>query len=235
MSQLTGDERASYVHSVFSRIAKRYNLMNRLMTAGQDIRWRRETIRRAKLTPSAYLLDLGTGTGDLTREALRQQPTIRVVAADFNLEMMHAGQKSDSLPWMNADALHLPFPDKSFDAVVSGFLMRNVGSLTFALIEQYRILKKSGRIVILETTRPRGSIFTPLIWIYMHLLIPLIGGMVSGDREAYGYLPASSESFLYAEELADQMSSVGFYKVGYRRLMFGTIAIHWGEKDQSAG
>ena len=235
MSQLTGDERASYVHNVFSRIAKRYDLMNRLMTAGQDIRWRRETIRRARLTPSAYLLDLGAGTGDLAREALRQQPVIRLVAADFNLEMMHAGQKSGSLPWMNADALHLPFPDKSFDAVVSGFLMRNVGSLTFALMEQYRILKQGGRIVILETTRPRVSIFTPLIWIYMHLLIPLIGGMVSGDREAYRYLPASSESFLYAEELADQISSVGFCKVGCRRLMFGTIAIHWGEKDQSAG
>ena len=235
MSQLTGDERASYVHGVFSRIARRYNLMNRLMTVGQDIRWRRETIRRAKLTPGVRLLDIGTGTGDLAREALRRQPSIRVVAADFNLAMMLAGQKSGPLLLTNTDALHLPFPDKSFDAVVSGFLVRNVGNLTFALIEQYRILKESGRIVILETTRPRTGFFTPLIWVHMYLVIPLIGGLVSGDREAYRYLPASSESFLYAEELADKMSSVGFRNVGYRRLMLGTIAIHWGEKDKSAG
>jgi len=108
-----------------------------------------------------------------------------------------------------------------------------VGSLTHALMEQYRILKENGRIVILETTRPRLSIFTPLVWIYMHFVIPLIGSMIAGDREAYRYLPASSEAFLYAEELADQMSTIGFQKVGYRRLMIGTIAIHWGEKVHS--
>jgi demethylmenaquinone methyltransferase/2-methoxy-6-polyprenyl-1,4-benzoquinol methylase len=234
VSQLSGDERASYVHGVFSRIAKRYNLMNRLMTAGQDIRWRRETIRRARLTPGAHLLDIGTGTGDLAREALRQHPDIVVVAADFNLAMMLVEQKSSPLPWTNTDALHLPFPDKSFDAIVSGFLMRNVGDLTVALKEQFRILKEGGRMVILETTRPRTSVFTPFIWIHMHLVIPLIGGLVSGDRGAYRYLPASSESFLYAEDLADKMSSIGFCNVGYRRLMLGTIAIHWGEKDQSS-
>jgi len=231
MSQLTGDERAKYVHNVFSRIAKRYNLMNRLMTAGQDISWRREAVRHLRLSPGVRLLDLGAGTGDLGRAALRQQPAIRLVAADFSLAMMLAGQASGPLPWLNADALHLPFADKSFDAVVSGFLMRNVGSLNAALVEQVRILKPGGRMVILETTRPRPGIFTPLVWIHMHLVIPLIGSLVSGDREAYRYLPASSESFLPAEELAGQMASAGFRKVGYRRRMFGTIAIHWGEKE----
>jgi len=143
-------------------LARRLSLSNPLSR-------NKTAIQRAKLTPSAYLLDLGAGTGDLTREALHQQPAIRGVAADFNLEMMHAGQISATLPWMKVNALHLPFPDKSFDVVISGFLIRNAGRLTFALIERYRILKKNGRIVILETTRPRGSIFTPLIWIYMHL------------------------------------------------------------------
>ena len=230
MSQLTGDERANYVHHVFSRIAKRYNLMNRLMTAGQDVRWRREAIRRLGLSPGMRLLDLGAGTGDLGREALRQQPGIRLVAADFNLEMMFAGQASGPLPWLNADAQRLPFSDQAFEAVVSGFLMRNVGSLAAALTEQYRILKPGGRIVILETTRPRAGIFTPFVKFHMHFIIPWIGGVISGDREAYRYLPASSESFLAAEELAEQMAAAGFRQVSFHRRMFGTIAIHWGLK-----
>jgi demethylmenaquinone methyltransferase/2-methoxy-6-polyprenyl-1,4-benzoquinol methylase len=230
MSQLTGGERASYVHGIFSRIARRYDLMNRLMTAGQDLRWRREAIRRAGLVPGARLLDLGAGTGDLGREALRQRPDLRLAAADFNLEMMLAGRKTGPQPLVNADALHLPFPDKSFDAVVSGFLMRNVGDLTLALVEQYRILKEGGRMVILETTHPRAGIFTPFVWVHMHLVIPLIGGLISGQGAAYRYLPASSEAFLGAEELADRMASAGFRNVGFRRLMFGTIAIHWGDK-----
>ena len=152
------------------------------------------------------MLDLGAGTGDLGREALRQQPDIRLVAADFSLAMMLAGKSSGRLPWLNADALHLPFPDETFEAVVSGFLMRNVGSLEAALTEQYRVLKPGGRMLILETTRPRSGILSPFVRFHMRIVIPWIGGLVSGDREAYRYLPASSEAFLSAEELAERMA-----------------------------
>jgi len=231
MSDLTGEERARYVHNVFGGIARRYNLMNRLMTAGQDMRWRREAIRRLGLRPGERLLDLGAGTGDLGREALRQQPGIHLVAADFSLEMMLAGQASGPLPWLNADALQLPFADGSFEAVVSGFLMRNVGNLEAALKEQQRVLKPSGRILILETTRPRSGILSPFVRFYMRQVIPWIGGLVSGNREAYRYLPASSEGFLSAEELAGRMASAGFSNVGFHRRMAGTIAIHWGKKS----
>ena len=232
MSQLTGDERARYVHNVFGRVARRYNLMNRLMTGGQDIRWRRETVRRLRLSPGEALLDLGAGTGDLGREALRQQPGILLVAADFSLEMLRAGQASDALPWLNADALQLPFADESFEAVVSGFMMRNVGSLEAALAEQYRVLKPGGRMLILETTRPPGSgILSPLVRFHMRVVIPWIGTLVSGNREAYRYLPASSEAFLSAEELAEKMAAAGFREVGFQRRMAGTIAIHWGMKN----
>jgi demethylmenaquinone methyltransferase/2-methoxy-6-polyprenyl-1,4-benzoquinol methylase len=231
MSDLTGEERARYVHNVFGGIARRYNLMNRLMTAGQDMRWRREAIRRLGLRPGERLLDLGAGTGDLGREALRQQPGIHLVAADFSLEMMLAGQASGPLPWLNADALQLPFADGSFEAVVSGFLMRNVGNLEAALKEQQRVLKPGGRILILETTRPRSGILSPFVRFYMRQVIPWIGGLVSGNREAYRYLPASSEGFLSAEELAGRMTSAGFSNVGFHRRMAGTIAIHWGKKS----
>jgi demethylmenaquinone methyltransferase / 2-methoxy-6-polyprenyl-1,4-benzoquinol methylase len=231
MSQLTGEGRARYVHNVFGRVARRYNLMNRLMTAGQDMRWRREAVQRLQLKPGERLLDLGAGTGDLGREALRQQPGIQLVAADFSLEMMLAGQATGGLPWLNADALRLPFPDGCFEAAVSGFLMRNVASLEAALAEQYRVLKPGGRMLILETTRPHSGILGPFVRFHMRVIIPLLGRLVSGEREAYRYLPASSEAFLSAEELAGKMTEAGFRNVDFRRRVAGTIAIHWGEKS----
>ena len=163
MTQLTGNERAKYVQGMFTRIARRYDLMNRLMTGGQDIGWRKRVIELARLDDRASLLDLGTGTGDLAREALSAFPKARVVGADFTLEMMRVGQKTGRLDFSTADALRLPFPDSSFDAVVSGFLMRNVIDLQKALEEQFRVLKSGGRIVILDTTRPKRNILSPFI------------------------------------------------------------------------
>ncbi|PWH18416.1 MAG: ubiquinone biosynthesis protein UbiE [Anaerolineae bacterium] len=231
MAHLTGPAKSRYVQDLFTRIAHRYDLMNRLMTAGQDIRWRREVIRRAALHPQAWLLDLGAGTGDLAREALVQQPTARVIAADFTLEMMRAGRRpADRFAWSAADALCLPFGTEQFDAVVSGFLMRNVIDTMAALREQYRVLKPRGRVVILDTTRPRKNVLWPLIWLHLHVIIPGLGMLISGHRDAYTYLPDSTEAFLSAENLAARMAAAGFKQIGYKRLMFGTISIHWGEK-----
>lgn len=230
MTRLTGQERAAYVQNMFTRIARRYDLMNRLMTGGQDIRWRQQVIQLAQLKPNSRLLDLGTGTGDLAREAVAQFPQAKVIAADFTLEMMRVGQKQGPLNFSSADALSLPFRDSVFDAVVSGFLMRNVIDLQKALQEQHRVLKKGGRMVILDTTRPKKNLFSPFIWLHMHVIIPLLGRLLTGSSDAYRYLPETTEGFVTAENLAARMASVGFRKVGYQRLMFGTIAIHWGEK-----
>ncbi|HEX2992696.1 MAG TPA: class I SAM-dependent methyltransferase, partial [Anaerolineales bacterium] len=109
MTRLTGQKRAAYVQNMFSRIAGRYDLMNRLMTAGQDIRWRKQVIRRAQLKNDSCLLDIGTGTGDLAREALAQYPQLKVIAADFTQEMMRVGQKNGALDFSSADTLFLPF------------------------------------------------------------------------------------------------------------------------------
>lgn len=230
MTQLTGEERAAYVQRMFTRIAARYDLMNRLMTGGQDIRWRKLVIELARLDENASLLDLGTGTGDLAREALSVFPKARVVGADFTLEMMRVGRRNGPLDFSAADALSLPFEDASFEAVVSGFLMRNVIDVQKALEEQFRILKKGGRIVILDTTRPRRNILSPFIWIHMHIIIPALGRLLTGVGEAYRYLPETTEGFLTAEELAARMASVGFKRISFRRHMFGTVAIHWAEK-----
>ena len=231
MANLTGQERARYVQNMFTRIARHYDLMNRLMTGAQDVRWRKQVIKLARLTSNARLLDLGAGTGDLAREALSQQPSAKVTAADFTLEMMRIGQSRGALNWSAADALKLPFADKTFDAVVSGFLMRNVIDVSQALKEQFRVLKPGGRIVILDTTHPKRNLLSPFIWIHMHVVIPTLGGMISGVRDAYTYLPDSTEGFLTAENLAARMAAAGFKNINFKRLMFGTIAIHHGEKS----
>ncbi len=231
MTQLTGNERAAYVQDMFTKIASRYDLMNRLMTGFQDVRWRRQVIKLARLTSASRLLDLGSGTGDLAREAIAQVPGLKVAAADFTHEMMRVGaQTVGPLDFSTADALRLPFKDTTFDAVVSGFLMRNVIDVHKALQEQYRVLKTGGRIVILDTTRPKKNLLSPFIWIHMHVIIPTLGGLLSGVREAYTYLPDTTEGFLTAEKLAAHMAAAGFKAVHFKRLMFGTIAIHWAEK-----
>ena len=224
------DKRNQRIQIMFSSIARRYDLMNAIMTFGQDARWRREVIRRAKLSPGSHLLDLGTGTGDLAREALIQQPACTVTAADYTLAMMQVGNKRGRLDWSAADALHLPFPNESFHTIVSGFLLRNVFDVPLSLREQFRTLKPGGRIIILDTTQPSKNMLYPLIWIHLHWVIPVIGRLFSRQPDAYNYLIESTDTFLKAEQLADAMQEAGFRQVGFQRKMFGTIAIHWGQK-----
>ena len=229
-ADLRGRDRAGYVRGMFHDIAPRYDLMNRLMTAGQDVRWRREVIARAGLRPGQRLLDLGAGTGDLARDALRLASPAQVVAADFTVGMMLAGRARHPRPeqWSGADALHLPFPEHRFDALVSGFLLRNVVDLDAALREQLRVLVPGGRMVALDTTRPRAGLHSPFVRFHMRTVIPWLGGLLTGAREAYTYLPETSENFLAAEDLAARMTAAGFEQVGFVRRMAGTIAIHWG-------
>lgn len=233
MTHLTGRERAAYVQNMFARIAGRYDLMNRLMTFGQDQRWRRAVIRRAALTPGSRALDLGAGTGDLALEMRARQPQAWPLAADFTVEMMRVGQRrpgGEALDWCASDALNLPYASESFDAVVSGFLMRNVGDLRRALQEQRRVLKPGGRIVILDTTRPPENLLAPFIRFHLNVVIPALGGLITGDADAYTYLPDSTQGFLQAEQLAARLAEVGFRGVSFQRMMLGTVALHWGVK-----
>ena len=230
-------DQAVYVQDMFSRIAHRYDLMNRLMTVGQDIRWRRITIRQLALPEGGLLLDLGAGTGDLAREALHQQPMSSAVAADFTLEMMRSGKRHSTagLRWCAADAHQLPFPDGCFDGLVSGFLLRNVTDIQASLREQVRVLKPGGRWASLDTTRPRPGLLYPLVKAHLHFVIPALGRLLTGQADAYRYLPDSTENFLRAEQLASKMTEAGLHDVGFQLFMFGTVAIHWGRNGSAWG
>lgn len=233
MAMLQGKERAEYVQNMFDRIAGRYNLMNRLMTGWQDVRWRRFVIQQARLTRGDKLLDLATGTGDIAFEGLRQVPGILSVGGDFSIGMMLVGQREplgDEVEWTGADALNLPFADESFNAVTSGYLMRNVIDIPRALAEQRRVLQPGGRIVVLDTTPPPDNLLRPFIEIHLRYIIPFLGRVVSGNPDAYQYLPESTQAFKTAEELAALMRAAGFVNVNFKRFMMGTMAVHWGEK-----
>jgi demethylmenaquinone methyltransferase/2-methoxy-6-polyprenyl-1,4-benzoquinol methylase len=233
--KISPEERAwsTQIQSMFAGIAGRYDLMNRLMTLGQDRSWRKQVIQLARIPPDGRLLDLGAGTGDLGRDAIYHDPSVQVVAADFTLEMMRTGKMragSTSIQWSAADALHLPYADESFAAVVSGFLLRNVSNLQQCLEEQRRILRPGGWLVALDTTRPRPGWFSPLVNFHLHTVIPGLGGWITGDSQAYSYLPSSTEGFLSAEALSYRLLKAGFREISFQRFMFGTIAIHRGRK-----
>ena len=233
MAQLTGDERARYVQKMFARIARRYDLMNRLMTAGQDVRWRRRVIQLAQLPDNGRLLDIATGTGDIAREGLEQHPGIAAVGGDFTVEMMQVGKMDpsrQSIQWTAADTLALPFPDRVFDAVTSGFLMRNVIDVPLAFREQVRVLRPGGRIVVLESSPPKENALRPFIRLHLNYIIPNMGGLITGDKDAYRYLPDSTQQFQDPDSLADIMRAAGLNNVFYELFMFGTIAIHVGHK-----
>lgn len=234
MSSLPGEARSTYIRRMFARIAGRYDVLNRLMTLGQDVRWRREAVRRLNPPDGGRVLDIGAGTGDLSFEVHRQFPEVFAVAADFTTEMISVGRRRmqpPSVVWVVADALHLPFAAACFSGVVSGFLLRNLGDIDLALSEQRRVLSAGGRLVTLDTTPPPAGVLRPLIRFHLHTVIPALGRLVAGDAEAYRYLPDSTEHFADADSLADRMKNIGLSGVGYVRRMFGTVAIHWAGKD----
>lgn len=218
---------------MFGAIAPRYDLMNRLMTLGRDMVWRRTVVRLCALPPGGSLLDVATGTGDVAYEAMHSDPAIRVVGLDLTPEMMLQGRAKQfglAFPFLEGDALSLPFGDNTFDATASGFMMRNVVDIDLAFREQLRVVRPGGRVVCLEITLPRTPLLGRLLEFYFFRVVPLAGRLISGHREAYTYLPESVAAFPCPPELKTIMEAAGLRDVSYRTAMLGTIAIHWGTK-----
>ena len=225
-------DKATYVRSMFYRIAPRYDLMNAVMTFGQHQAIRRAAARLAQPPRAGRALDLATRTGDFA-EALRGvEPTCRVVGVDFALEMMRLGRAKYPARVMFAacDMLRLPFPDNLFDCAVNGFVLRNVTDVRAAFAEMYRVLKPNGRAVSLEITLPRTPIWKNIFALYFDHVMPRIGRRLSGNPLAYRYLPQSVRDFLAPEQVADLMRAVGFREVSFRRWALGAMAVYFGVK-----
>lgn len=237
MANLSGDAKQSYVADLFARIAGRYDLMNSLMTGGMHHRWKRATARFTSDGLTGSSLDIATGTGDLAY-ALSRLPGIESsVGIDFLPEMIVQAQgkkkrktESKGVSFLVGDALALPFPDGTFACATAGFSLRNMPDLPQAISEMARVVRPGGRVTTLELTPLERGLKASLFRLYFHGLVPLIGQLVAGDRTAYTYLPQSVDYFLQADRLAGLFSQVGLEDVGYRKLGFGTVALHYGTK-----
>jgi demethylmenaquinone methyltransferase/2-methoxy-6-polyprenyl-1,4-benzoquinol methylase len=214
------------VRSMFDRIAPVYDAMNRIMTLGLDLRWRRLAAESA-VRPGDRALDAACGTGDLAVADVKAGAS-RVTGLDFSPRMLErARRKAPAIEWVQGDMLALPFADGTFDAATVGFGVRNVEDLELALRELHRVLRPGGRVAILEITQPRGAL-RPFFSLWFDRVVPLLGKVLPGGS-AYTYLPASVKRFPTAERLAELMQDVGVADVRVKLLAGSIVALHTGQ------
>jgi demethylmenaquinone methyltransferase/2-methoxy-6-polyprenyl-1,4-benzoquinol methylase len=225
-------EHARRVRDMFARISPRYDLLNHLLSANVDRRWRRIVIEKLRplLSSDSKVLDVACGTGDLGI-ALFEKTGALVIGVDFCRPMLElAARKSSQLFFVEADALQLPFADAEFDVVTIGFGLRNLSSVEAGLGELRRVLKPKGCAAILEFSQPVVPGFRTLAAAYCSRLLPRIGGIISGSRSAYEYLPDSVSRFPDQETLARMMREAGFDEVAFQNLTGGVAALHTGRR-----
>lgn len=233
------EEKSGRVAEVFDRVARRYDLMNDLMTWGLHRHWKNAAARQARVSEGDRVLDLAGGTGDLAvRLAAKVGATGQVTLADINPSMLQAAERRlarhrlrDAISLVEADAEALPFDDGFFDAVVIGFGLRNVTRQDTALEEMCRVLKPGGRLVVLEFSRPVLLPVKPFYDAYSFLVIPALGRLVLRDRASYRYLVESIRMHPDRGTMLGLVEDAGFEGAGVQRLFFGIVAIHTGERS----
>jgi demethylmenaquinone methyltransferase/2-methoxy-6-polyprenyl-1,4-benzoquinol methylase len=228
----SAEEHARTVRDMFARISPRYDLLNHLLSGNIDKRWRRIVVEKLQplLSPGAQVLDVACGTGDLSI-ALFEKTGARITGVDFCRPMLEqAARKHSRIAFVEGDALRLPFDTEVFDAVTIAFGLRNLSSVEQGLSELRRVLKPNGWAAILEFSKPVVPGFRSLAAAYCTRLLPRIGGMISGSRSAYEYLPDSVSRFPDQETLSEMMSVAGFSEVGFKNLTGGVAALHTGRR-----
>lgn len=229
-------EKQSLVRGVFDRSARRYDLMNDLMSLGIHRVWKDITITRARPRPGEHLIDVAGGTGDLARAFIARAgekpgPAATAIVADINEEMLRAGIKrgnADGIEWAVANAECLPFAEKSADCVMIGFGIRNVTERMQALTEMHRVLKPGGRFLCLEFSRPVTRAVSRVYDLWSFRAIPELGALVAKDRDSYQYLVESIRRFPHQEAFAAEMREAGFANVKVTNLSGGIAALHTG-------
>ncbi len=231
----TQQEASRQVREMFTRIAPRYDLLNHLLSAQMDRLWRARTARELKpilRRPDALVLDLCCGTGDLAF-ALQRGAKARILGADFSHPMLvRARQKASAdngtppVPFLEADALRLPFAEKSFDLVTSAFGFRNLANYEDGLREIFRVLKSGATLGILEFAEPAPGLLGDAYRFYTRTVLPKVGGWISGDAAAYSYLPKSVGRFFRPEQLVSLLQCVGYVQVRYHLMTLGSVALH---------
>lgn len=227
---------AARIRAMFGRVARRYDLLNHLLSASLDRIWRRKLARALVLPPGSRVLDLCCGTGDQA-QALRR-PGVEIVAADFCLPMLalaapkFRGGAAPRPAILNADALALPFPDSSFDAATVSFGLRNVADLDRALQELARVLRPGGELGVLEFTVPAWKPLRALYLLYFEQLLPKVGSLLSHDPAAYTYLPSSVLEFPQRQVFTARLEAAGFEAATSTSLSGGILALYRGRKTR---
>ncbi|HVN70110.1 MAG TPA: bifunctional demethylmenaquinone methyltransferase/2-methoxy-6-polyprenyl-1,4-benzoquinol methylase UbiE [Candidatus Binatia bacterium] len=230
------NQKGAFVREMFANIAPRYDLANRVLTAGLDERWRRRAIRLLAPPSGGRVLDCCCGTGDLVFGLLRSDPTLDVTGLDFCRPMLEraerrAGTKTGRRTrFVEGDVMAMPFEDGAFDGATMGFSLRNVVDVDATLREILRVLRPGARFVSLDVTKAPNRAFKRLFDLYFYGVVPLVGGVVGGSRSAYTYLPNSLTHHPNASELRERFARAGFADAGFVPLMGGSIAIHYGTK-----
>ena len=220
----------------FDQIARRYDLANRVLSLGNDVRWRRFAIRQlASVSEGGTILDLACGTCDMARELMHRRPGDRVVGVDLSRRMLELGRrKVGAIGLVNAPAEALPFADATFDAVMIAFGIRNVPDYPAGLREMLRVLRPGGKACILEFSTPPSTLFSRVYRLYFLHILPHVGGLLTGRRAAYRYLTDSVSGFPGAQALATAMQDAGFAEVDYRRRTGGIVCVHTAVRPRPA-
>ena len=227
-------DKAAFVRDMFATIAPRYDRTNRIISAGLDEGWRKRAIALLQAPHGGRILDLCCGTGDIVFHLLRTDPSLKVTGADFCEPMLAAARERaarEHLPaatFVQGDAMALPFADNSFDGATMGFAMRNVADIDTTLREIRRVLRPGARFVNLDMSKAPNRAWKTLFDLYFYRIVPLIGGIVAGSRQAYTYLPNSLTYHPGAEALRERFEAAGFTDAGFERMMGGSVAIHYG-------